>query len=115
MSKLNKYIAVFLLGIFCLPVTFQPLHVIWHNASKHHVICNVNSAKEYNFDTEIVSSQKEHCPICDFQLTAIGLPQIFTFFPRIYIITGTLVPSEIKLYLKPVFSFKTPRAPPALF
>jgi hypothetical protein len=107
MNAQRKYIAIFLLWVFILPISFQPLHVIWHHSQEHHLTHHY--LKKSN---ETFSTKEKHCPICDFKLLINCELKNYTFIFNVPAISCSYVKLEINNYFKEVFSYKTPRAPP---
>ena len=119
MIRLNKNIAIFLLGIFIFPITFQAFHIIWHHSHDyhgHHKLYQVEVTKKpFQTDIRAASQKKKHCPICNYEFSINDLPKVFIFRSINLVIESSLNKLELQLPFQQAISIKVPRAPPILY
>jgi hypothetical protein len=72
-SSRNRYLAIFLLLIFTIPVIYQSGHVILHHShdSLHHNCSHEGKKANLNFDGGEIS---QHCEIAEYTFTQQDLP-----------------------------------------
>lgn len=118
MIKLRKHIALLLFGIFFFPILFQSLHIVWHHSHGYkceHTHCSQTVTNtDFHSDKENVSEKEKTCIICEYQFSINDLPIIPFFNPAIHTIACNYTKTANQQQYKPVFSDKTPRAPPVI-
>lgn len=114
--KSFRNIAAGLLVIFIFPIFFQSFHVVWHrehdsNCCEHrHSVCHLITAD--NHSGPEVDQEKDHCPICDYEISINSLPEHTVFESYISRIEAMLYEMESDNYFPAVVVVKSPRAPP---
>lgn len=114
----RKHIALLLFVVFLFPIVFQPVHIVWHHAhgyqcGHHHLHENV-SGKDLQAHAENVTEKEHVCAICEFHFAINDLPGhsfVCSVMPAKSRIFNVLVTQHL---YRQFFSFKSPRAPPAL-
>jgi hypothetical protein len=115
---IRKHIAVFLLGIFCFPIIFQSVHIVWHHShgyKQEYKICDKGTSEKTSYSFAKNISQKENiCPICEYQFSINDLPKNSVFRTIIPEIACLLNEIAVQQQYNQIFSDKTPRAPPVV-
>ena len=118
MIKLRKHIALLLFGSFFFSIIFQSVHVIRHHSNTHkceHNLCSQTLTNtDFHSNGENVLEREKTCPICEYQFSINDLPKISFFNAVIPVFVCTYNEVTTQQQYKPVFSDKTPRAPPVL-
>ena len=119
MIRLNKNIAILLLGIFIFPITFQSFHIVWHHShgyQDNHKLYHVEvTEKPSQADIRTASQKDKHCPICEYKFLINDLPKVPIFRSITPVIECSLNELEIQLPFQQLFLIKAPRSPPILF
>ncbi len=118
MIVLRKHIASFLFVIFFFPITFQPIHIVWHHShgykGKQYLNNKILSDKGSHRNQENISKEVKLCPIGEYQFSINDLPKIAIFSSVIPLFISVYNEIATQQIYKHVFSDKTPRAPPVL-
>lgn len=114
--KLNKYIAIVLLGIFAFPIFFHSLHVAWHHSKGINCYCTENKCSTSNeFSDNVIvktSNSEEYCPICEYKFSVNNLPDISLFGNNVFKVDSYYKAIVINQFKPCIHSKKAPRAPP---
>lgn len=115
MTKFYKHIAIFLIGIFVIPIVSQSIHILWHH-SHSVIVCNhtiyLKNAGHHIGDTNIINEKNKQCPICEYKFSINNLPVISVFGCSIPKINVSDNESEITQPTSCLVVTKSPRAPP---
>jgi len=108
--------ALTLLGIFLFPVIFQSVHTAGHKkacCSGHEHSCAVSQPERTTpRDSPGISQNEEPCPICNYQFPVNKLPDLSVFASHVPVVTAIVSDIIPDVEYRPVFSTKSPRAPP---
>lgn len=115
--KFKIHIVIALLGIFTFPIAFQSIHIIGHHSHGFMVdqhICGTNAVDECAQAEAIDGSEKENqCPVCTYQFVIKSLSEAPFFTSILPVSLGWFNEIVIIRTDLPVFSNKSPRAPPS--
>ncbi len=118
MIRIRKHIASFLFVIFFFPITFQPIHIVWHHShgynGKQYLTNKILSDKDPHTNQENISKEEKLCPIGEYQFSINDLPEFPVFRTEIPVFACNYNEIAIQQPYKQVFSDKIPRAPPVL-
>lgn len=117
MIKLNKHIAIVLLGIFIFPIFFQSIHIAYHNSHRY----GNSSGEEGHFDHfESIKNIKvplldseEKCLICEYNFSINNIPEICFFEIHILKADMDYMDAVIHQFKPRILSKKSLRAPPS--
>lgn len=116
MPKAKRHIVIILLGIFFFPMTFQCLHIVWHqthNFQNHFAFhYHGTTGKTGQHNATCLSQQIKHCPICEFQLTIDYTTAHFVYKTNIPVVIKHFSENTTEEDYQKVLLTKTPRAPP---
>jgi len=116
--KLRKHIALLLLGIFFFPILFQSVHIFWHHSHGYkceHFFYHKKTSDNDSLTKHVNTSEEEEtCLICEYKFPINDSPKVFFFSTTIPTFVCVINEIDKQLPYKPVFSDKTPRAPPVL-
>lgn len=113
MAEIRKHIAPFLFVIFSFPITFQPLHVVWHHSHGYmgrQLYLHPFSGENSNY----ISQKAELCPIGEYQFSVNDLPELFFFDSFKLSFSQAFNEKEIQQKHKAVFTEEPSRAPPVI-
>jgi len=115
LTKYIRHIAYTLLVVFIFPITYQPLHIIWHfshgkpDVCCHNSICNIENSDQ---SKATIGEKDDHCPICDFEFSVNSI-SVHSVAEN-YVPVAKILRSETitEKYIPCIVLIKTPRAPP---
>lgn len=115
MIKYIQHIAFALLVIFIFPITYQPLHIVWHSGHGKAAVCCHNgecSVESNNQSGAKVDKKEDHCPICDFEFSVNSIPVYSVAENHVPVVKIVRSDTIIEKFIPCIVLIKSSRAPP---
>lgn len=119
MTKHIRHIAWVLWVVFAFPVTYQPLHIVWHHGHGESAVCCHEAhvchiGYRENQSGERLAEKEDQCPVCDFRFSVNSVPVhtvVESYVPTVKIARNETV---VEKFVPCIVLIKSPRAPPSL-